>query len=265
MTGGARPGPPTRGGTAVLLAGGRSRRLGTDKALVEVDGKASLARVADAAAPVVRSLVVVSGDRPAHQLALTGGGADGDDADGSPAGSDRLDATDLRWSADLRPGAGPLAGIEAGLLAADPGPCLVLACDLPLLESAPLSALLETLTAAPPGGRDVPGSDSARSASDPPPAHTAGRPPRAVVPVAAGRRQPLCAAVEREAAAVASTLLDAGERSVAAWLERLEVREMAAEDLAAAAGAAPGDVERWLLDVDTPEALAEARKRARSG
>lgn len=264
MTDGSRPGPPTRWGTAVLLAGGRSRRLGTDKALAEVDGKASLARVADAAAPVVRSLVVVSGDRPAHQLALTSGGADGGDADGSPAGSDRLGSTDLRWSADLRPEAGPLAGIEAGLLAADPGPCLVLACDLPLLESAPLAALLETLTAGRRGGWDASGFESAGSASDLPPPDTAGGPPRAVVPVTAGRRQPLCAAVERRAAAVASTLLDAGERSVVAWLERLEVREMAVEDLAAAAGAAAEEVERWLLDVDTPEALAEARKRARS-
>ena len=33
---------------ALLLAGGRSRRMGKDKALIEVDGKAMIARVVDA-------------------------------------------------------------------------------------------------------------------------------------------------------------------------------------------------------------------------
>jgi len=33
---------------ALLLAGGRSRRMGKDKALIEVDGRAMIARVVDA-------------------------------------------------------------------------------------------------------------------------------------------------------------------------------------------------------------------------
>ena len=45
---------------ALLLAGGRSRRMGKDKALIEVDGKAMIARVVDALAKADREPIRIA-------------------------------------------------------------------------------------------------------------------------------------------------------------------------------------------------------------
>ena len=44
---------------------------------------------------------------------------------------------------DRRPGEGPLAGLASALIWAGPAPVLAVACDLPLLTSAHLGALIE--------------------------------------------------------------------------------------------------------------------------
>lgn len=65
-----------------ILAGGRSSRFGSDKALAALDGRALIDRVADAIAPQVDALVVVGrthagleavADRPAPDLGPLGG------------------------------------------------------------------------------------------------------------------------------------------------------------------------------------------------
>lgn len=236
--------------SAVILAGGGSRRLGRDKALVEVGGRPLLARVLDAAAPSADEILVLTADREAHARALREHGwrpttptPDSSDADpDGERGALRRDGARLRLLADRRPGRGPLAGLETGLGEARADRCLVLACDLPFLPPEVPARLLEEL------GRW-------RSAAD------RSDVPRAVVPVAEGRRQSLCAAVERRAGAVAAACLDADEPSVAAWLARLEVREMPLDRLAAG-HEEPAAARRWMLDVDTPEALEEARRLA---
>lgn len=47
--------------TGLILAGGRSRRFGTDKAAYVFDGRSMFARVHDAAAPLVREMLVSVG------------------------------------------------------------------------------------------------------------------------------------------------------------------------------------------------------------
>lgn len=226
------PGATASPASAVILAGGDSRRLGRDKALVEIGGRPLLARALDAAAPSAGEILVVSADPEAHARALRDSGW-------------RPDAR-LRMLTDRRPGRGPLAGLETGLSEARHGACLVLACDLPFLPPEVPARLLDELA-------------RWRTVEDGP----AGR-PRAVVPVVDGRRQSLCAAVERSAGAAAVACLDEGEPAVSAWLDRLEVREVPAGDLAAGHEGA-GAARRWLLDVDTPEALEEARRLAAPG
>lgn len=210
---------------AVILAGGEARRLGRDKALAEIGGRPLLVRVLDAAAPSVDELVVVTADPDAHARALREHGW-----------------ARPRLLTDRRPGRGPLAGVEAGLAGVRADRCLVLACDLPFLPPAVPTRLLEELA------RLVRETGS-------------GERPRAVVPVVDGRRQSLCAAVERRAGAAAVACLDAGEPSVGAWLARLEVREMPLDRLTAGHEDAEA-ARRWMLDVDTPEALEEARRLA---
>lgn len=101
----------------VVLTGGASRRMGTDKAFVEVDGVPMALRVA-------RSLEA-AGCRPVW--------CQGGDAP-------RLEALGLVVHADQRPGDGPLPAI-AQALAAAPGGVVIAACDLPGLTPEAVGAL----------------------------------------------------------------------------------------------------------------------------
>lgn len=98
-----------RAWTGVILAGGQSRRMGYDKALMEVDGKSMLERGVELLRPHVREVLVI-GDpskyAPSHATVLS----------------------------DERPGLGPLGGIVTALKRARYVRCLVLACDLPVIN-----------------------------------------------------------------------------------------------------------------------------------
>ena len=96
--------------TGVVLAGGRSRRFGSDKALVPVDGTALAARVAAALASCCAEVVVVGGDGPA------------------------LAALGLSTLPDEVPGLGPLGGLVSALGAAGHDWCFVAACDMPGID-----------------------------------------------------------------------------------------------------------------------------------
>ncbi len=106
--------------TAIVLAGGRSRRLGQDKALLDLGQGPLLARTVAVAASLCADVVVVT-DVPGRYQDL-----------GLP----------VRWASDRRPGQGPLAGLEAGLEAARHQFALLLACDLPFLSPRFLAHML---------------------------------------------------------------------------------------------------------------------------
>ena len=96
----------------VVLAGGRSRRLGIDKGLVRFGGVPLLRIVVERVAQVCREMVVAV-DRPDRYEGL-----------GLPA----------RLVADESPGLGPLSGLQAGLRTCRTEYVLVAACDLPFLN-----------------------------------------------------------------------------------------------------------------------------------
>lgn len=130
------------------------------------------------------------------------------------------------WSMqEVPPGSGPLAALVAGGHAlriehGHDGAVIALACDMPKVTS----DLLRLLA-------DAPGEDT-------------------VVPEAGGRLQPLCARYSPGALAAAQELVDAGERSMHALLDRLTYRRLAEADWA---GVAPADA---FADIDTPADLA---------
>jgi len=97
--------------TGAILAGGRSSRLGTDKALVTVGGKPLIERVADALTAVCEHVILVTG-RPETYAFL-----------GLPTVS------------DLYPGRGPLAGIHAALWHASTPLVFMSACDMPFVTA----------------------------------------------------------------------------------------------------------------------------------
>jgi molybdenum cofactor guanylyltransferase len=101
-----------------VLCGGRSRRMGTDKALVEVDGVAMAERVAQA--------LEAAGCAP---VAFVGGDEAGLGRFGRPFHPDR-------W-----PGEGPLGGVLTALVDVG-GDVIVAACDLPFLDASTIGSLL---------------------------------------------------------------------------------------------------------------------------
>ena len=100
--------------TAAVLAGGQSRRMGTDKALLPLvpGGPPLLRLVLDRVAAVTDDVLVVASGRPGY------------DAFGVPVVPDRF------------PDGGTLGGIATAIGAADGANVLVVACDMPFLSTA---------------------------------------------------------------------------------------------------------------------------------
>jgi len=104
----------------LVLAGGHSRRMHRDKAVLEYAGRTQLQRALELLAPRVHlSFVSVRADQRAEP---------------ARAGHELI--------VDLTPGLGPIGGIQAALHAQPQCAWLVLACDLPFLTAATLDHLL---------------------------------------------------------------------------------------------------------------------------
>ena len=101
----------------LLLAGGRSTRFGSDKALALVDGRPMIQRVYDAVAALADPVFVSVGE------------------------SNTTYDLPARHIVDRYPGRGPLAGLHAGLLASPADWLLVAPCDMPFLDTASLQKL----------------------------------------------------------------------------------------------------------------------------
>ena len=102
----------------VVLCGGASQRMGTDKATLELAGVAMARRTAGALREFgVGTVMTVGGDAPG----LAGFGD--------------------RHVDDQHPGQGPLGGVATAVAAAPGATLLVVACDLPDLDPELLSAL----------------------------------------------------------------------------------------------------------------------------
>ena len=102
--------------TAFILAGGRSTRMGTDKAFVLLDGRTLLARALDLARSLTTDVYIV-GD-PAKFASF------------APIVEDQF------------PGCGPLAGIHAALRSSQTDLNLILAIDTPFLTPALLEYIV---------------------------------------------------------------------------------------------------------------------------
>jgi molybdopterin-guanine dinucleotide biosynthesis protein A len=105
--------------SGVVLAGGASRRMGRDKAWVEVDGQPLIIRAVDMLRELGVAEVFISGR----------------------AGTDYSDLA-CPVLLDLEPGGGPLGGIERALWAANSGLVLVVAVDLARMKPEFLAQLI---------------------------------------------------------------------------------------------------------------------------
>lgn len=215
----------------LILAGGESRRMDRDKAFIAPHGRDFLDLLLSDGARYGREVVVVANDRERYGEAMRSYGW-------APVGDDhvcgrtfaRRGSAILRLVSDLRPGEGPLAGIEAGLRTSTSPLCFVTGCDRPGLSEHLVATVLGRLRAT----VSEAGDDEALAA----------------VPFREGSPRPLSAGYTRAVRRTASRALDAGERSlVEGLLPRVEVHRLEMD-------AAP---ERWFMNLNRPEDLERAR------
>ncbi len=99
--------------TAIVLAGGKSLRLGRSKALEITGGKSLIERVIEQLRQL-SSQILIATSREQVDLPV----------------SDEVEIL-----VDILPGKGPLGGIYAGLLASQSSHSIVVACDMPFLNT----------------------------------------------------------------------------------------------------------------------------------
>jgi molybdopterin-guanine dinucleotide biosynthesis protein A len=133
--------------SAVILAGGESRRMGHDKAFIDFGGAPLIERVIERAQPLCAEMIIVTNDTDAY--ARFG----------------------YRIVTDVYPGKGSLGGIFSGLQAAREHYALVVACDMPFLNTGLLNHLISLapqFDAVIPRGQDPSGRVSRSSRGDRP-------------------------------------------------------------------------------------------------
>lgn len=106
--------------TGIILAGGKSSRMGTDKGFLSVNGKLFVQHSIDALKPLVSEIIIVSDDVA-------------------------YDVFKLRRIEDEVKESGPLAGLCSGLKKSKTEWNLVLSCDIPLITSEILTLLVEAV------------------------------------------------------------------------------------------------------------------------
>jgi molybdopterin-guanine dinucleotide biosynthesis protein A len=183
----------------VILAGGRASRMGgRDKAFAAIDGEPIAVRTVRLFQGLFEQ-VIVSTNRP-----------------------ERFEGFGVETVPDLRPGCGPLAGIEAAMLASRHPWLFVVACDMPGLDA----DVIRWLLARP------------RTAD-------------AVVPRWEADVEPLHALYGVHTLPAVQACLGTGRQALRDFLPAIRVDYVGEDELRALRGAA-----RSLLNVNTPEELA---------
>lgn len=106
--------------TGIILAGGKSSRMGTDKGFLLLNKKPFVQYSIDALKPLVSNILIVS-----------------DNQDYDRFGYNRIN--------DITKNAGPVAGICSGLEASLTEYNLILSCDIPLINSEILMELIKNI------------------------------------------------------------------------------------------------------------------------
>lgn len=170
------------GVSGIVLAGGLSRRLGRDKAVEPIGGEPLIARcIGRLSAVADEIIVVVNGIERGEQLPLP------------PA---------CRVAVDVYADSGSLGGIFSGVSAMGNEWCVVVACDMPFLNTALLRYML-----------------SLRAGFD------------AVVPVLDGRPEPTHALYSKACLPHIERRLQAGDLKIARFFDDVSVRYVSQEEV----------------------------------
>lgn len=207
--------------TGIILTGGASRRMGCDKALLELGGRTVIARLADELSRLAGSTVIACGPQERREYRFLG----------------------LPQITDEYPGCGPLAGLHAALSHSGTEWNLVAACDLPFASAEFLQYILSRHAEACP--------QSGRSEGD-------YGPDAAVAVSVQGQVQPLFGLYHRRVLPVLEAALSAGRFKVMDCLELLNVLYVP-ESGYAAAPAMPSPLYNMNTPEDYSAALLSAQ------
>ncbi len=191
--------------TAFVLAGGKSTRMGKDKAFLELGGRTLLACAMEVAGAVAGEVCIVG---EAAKFARFG-----------------------RVVEDVYRERGPLGGIHAALASSTTKLNLMLAVDLPFVESRFLEYLV----------------GQARQTGA-----------MVTVPRAGGGLQPLCAVYHQEFAGVAERSLQQGRNKIDPLFADVEMRVIGEKELSSL-----GFSEHMFRNLNSPEEWAEATQQLR--
>jgi len=106
--------------TGIILSGGKSSRMGTDKGFLLFNGKSFMQHSIDALKPFVDEIIIISNNTD-------------------------YDVFGLKRIEDAIENAGPLAGIYSGLKQFKTDYNLVLSCDIPLINATILEKLIDAI------------------------------------------------------------------------------------------------------------------------
>jgi molybdopterin-guanine dinucleotide biosynthesis protein A len=215
----------------VILIGGASTRMGTDKSSLILDGQTLLERTIAAISPLVGEILIVG-----KSSATTVG--NGGTSKSLEFAAQTASLT-IRRVADRWPGEGPLGGILSAFASTTALEMLVVAVDLPWLCVDSLRALCATpmtMAAEAPKPPEMPGKASSRGGK-----HKAEeRPADCVMTLHRSQLQPLHARYSRRCESLMGAKFAAGERSI------VRCNLLVGHHLAEAN-------DRSSVDVDTPE------------
>ncbi|MEW6127750.1 MAG: molybdenum cofactor guanylyltransferase [Acidobacteriota bacterium] len=216
-----------------ITAGGRSSRMGRDKAWLELDGRPMISRVIDALKPVTANLNIIANAEEYRRLGLP-------------------------VFADVNTDVGPLEAIRAALANSPTEWVMLVGCDMPFVTWELFKFLIRIAIEEDACQND----ESTFASSDPrlltPDArlNSADLKPMAVVPLdAKGRLEPLCALYARAALPAVTQLIESGERKVSELFERINTRRVRFAELEDLANA-----ELFFENVNTPEDYEKAKK-----
>lgn len=97
--------------TAVILAGGKSSRMGSDKSLLKLGGKALIEHVVDAIRPYASAVIVVTNNKEKYRF-----------------------LNNVFFVSDIIKNQGPFIGLISGIKSIDTKWCFVTSCDMPLID-----------------------------------------------------------------------------------------------------------------------------------
>lgn len=104
---------------AIILSGGKSSRMGTNKALLKINEKTNIERISDRLKPLFDDIILVTNDLEQYEF------------------------LGLKIVSDQFPGMGPLAGVHAGLKASEYETNFIVACDMPFVSGELAQALVD--------------------------------------------------------------------------------------------------------------------------